>query len=81
VTTQEPNVSVAWNGIVYTAHANKGARFGTGTGRTEDEARAAAIKDLEDDPERKAPEHGGAHSTAATDPARVEAKNAGKTGG
>lgn len=75
----EPNVSVGWNGVVFTAHANKGARFGTGTGRTEDEARAAALKDLENDPERKAPEIGGSHSTSTA--GLEEQRRAGKTGG
>ncbi len=77
--SQEPNVSVAWNGVVYTAHANKGARFGTGTGATEDEAKANAIKDLENDPDRKAPEVGGTHSTALPD--LEEQRRAGRTGG
>lgn len=55
----EPNVSVSWNGLTFTAHANQGAKFGTGTGASEDDARAAALKDLEKDPYRTPPEVGG----------------------
>lgn len=74
----EPNVSVNWNGITYTAHANTGAKFGTGTGGSEDEAREAALKDLEKDPDRTPPEGAAAHSTG-TDP-KAAAKAAGRTG-
>lgn len=73
----EPNVSVNWNGITYTAHANSGAKFGTGTGGSEDEARSAALKDLEKDPDRTPPEGAASHSTA--DP-KAAAKVAGRTG-
>lgn len=76
---KEPNVSVGWNGVIYTAHASKGGKYGTGVGKTEDEARAAALKDLEKDPERKAPEIGGSHTTATV--GLEEQRRAGKTGG
>lgn len=80
---KDPNVSTTWNGVIWTAHASKGARFGTGTGASEEEAVKAAVKDLEKDPERTAPEVGGAHSTAAhgADPEKVATVRAGKTGG
>lgn len=81
----EPTTSVSWNGIIFTAHANSGARFGTGTGDSADKARAAAIKDLEKDPDRTAPEEGGVPITTAApsgvDPDKIAGVRAGRTGG
>lgn len=78
----EPRVSSNWNGIVYTAHASNaaGTKFGTGTGSSEEEARSAALKDLEKAPDKTAPEQGGGHSTADPEAEREAAKAAGRTG-
>lgn len=60
----EPNVSVNWNGVVYTGMASQGSKFGTGTGATADEARDAALKDLAKSPEKTAPPTPTDHTTA-----------------
>ncbi len=59
----EANTSVNWNGVAYTAHASKGSKFGTGTGATAEEATAAAVKDLDKDPDKVAPTLPQSHTT------------------
>lgn len=78
----EPNVSVSWNGITFTAHASQGARFGSGSGVSEADATRSALKDLESSPDRTPPEEGGALPGASgTDPEKVAAVRAGRVNG
>lgn len=81
--TENARVSSNWNGILFTAHASNedGTKFGTGTGGTDEEARAAALKDLAEGADTTAPEQGGDHSTAEAEAEKAGAVRAGKTGG
>jgi len=80
---ENENVTVSsnWNGIVYTAHASDGKRFGTATAGTDEEAREAAVKDLgTKGATTEPPVLGGSHSTADPGAEQEAAKAAGRTG-